>query len=439
MLSEVTLHLFMMSRGIGINLNLLEINLVNTLILDVGLFYVLGDVLGGLLNDRLRALLSELFQRKERYLTSFYKLVRAGKVVSFSCVESWRIVYGESVMRMAAKTKILATSQLLKEFKPHVKTVSPILKTFISSLPVCSLDQAGTVRRGSYPQEHDRETISDITGLGPLSPYSFGEQFIKVSQGGPRTGIIVPGTSLPPYLTFIETENIPDYRGNVFRLPEVRPLFICGCGTSASTQIVRGFSRKLILYCLTKSAEHQVEQMPAYKVVAMTDDSKRALKKEYCSYMAKKYDRSFLQMVVGTTMSFRDIVDRTPLEDRIREAFYAMALIRRTLFCPWRRFIRPEWAMSIVANGSTELAEIFPVTVAHPSSTSGAPLAGEGDRDLTVLFTWPQSVRYFGGDRFPSQLLRYTPTHFFLKDGRVHKYFSGRMLSLVVSSLSQFS
>jgi hypothetical protein len=120
----------MVSRGIGINLNLLEINLVNTLILDVGLFYVLGDVLGGLLNDRLRVLLSELFQRKEKYLTSFYKLVRAGKVVSFSCVESWRIVYGESVMRMAAKTKILATLQLLEEFKPHVKNGLSDIKTF---------------------------------------------------------------------------------------------------------------------------------------------------------------------------------------------------------------------------------------------------------------------------------------------------------------------
>jgi hypothetical protein len=324
----------MMSRGIGINLNLLEINLVNTLILDVGLFYVLGDVLGGLLNDRLRALLSELFQRKERYLTSFYKLVRAGKVVSFSCVESWRIVYGESVMRMAAKTKILATSQLLKEFKPHVKTVSPILKSFVSSLPVCSLDQAGTIRRGSYPQEYDRETISDITGLGPLSPYSFGEQFIKVTQGGRRVGIVVPGTSLPGYLRFIAAENIPDYRSRVWEIPEVNPLFLTpdGRGRRGAKMIVGGFSRKPTLDLLTKKAVHQLEQMPAYKVIAMTDDSKQALKKEYCSYMAKKYDRSFLHMVIGTTMSFRDIVDRTPLEDRIREAFYATDLIRRTMF-----------------------------------------------------------------------------------------------------------
>merc|ERR1712086_1189273 len=192
MLSEVTLHLFMVSRGIGINLNLLEINLVNTLILDVGLFYVLGDVLGGLLNDRLKALLSELFQRKERYLVSFYKLVRAGKVVSFSCVESWRIVYGESVIRMAIKAKILATSQLLKEFQPHVKTVSPGLKRFMNSVPVWAYDSA-TVMKKSYPAGDGLiDDESEVLGFGPLSPYTFGSLFINLGHGGHRTALSLP-------------------------------------------------------------------------------------------------------------------------------------------------------------------------------------------------------------------------------------------------------
>jgi hypothetical protein len=170
----------------------------------------------------------------------------------------------------------------------------------------------------------------------------------------------------------------------------------------------------------------------------MSDDAKRTFTKEYGIYLRKKYDNAFLNRAIATARIFTDITDRSSVDSRVKEAFYAVGLTGRLILSPWKRFLRPEWAMSVVSAGGTCCAKIIPVPIAaRPSSTFDAPLAEEGVKDLTALFTWPQIERSFGGELIPSQMLRYNETHFFLEDGRVHKYFSGRMLSLVVSSLSR--
>jgi len=411
MLSEVTLHLFMVSRGIGINLNLLEINLVNTLILDVGLFYVLGDVLGGLLNDRLKALLSELFQRKERYLVSFYKLVRAGKVVSFSCVESWRIVYGESVIRMAIKAKILATSQLLKEFQPHVKTVSPGLKRFMNSVPVWAYDSA-TVMKKSYPAGDGLiDDESEVLGFGPLSPYTFGSLFINLGHGGHRTALSLP------YIKF-----------DAKVLPGFGPLY---ANKYPQTQ-------DECRYVLRKLACRQVEGMPAYRVAAMSDDSKQLFTKEYRNYLSKKYDRCFITRYHSATSEALGFQERLPgdIDSLVKEAMVPVFDLQRHMISHWKRFLRPEWAMSVVSAGGTCCARIH-LCPSIRSEKEESLLPKDCPRDIEASFVWLAAPRPWGGEIRHPGIYRKTRVHFSLEDGQVHKYFSGRMLSLVVSSLSR--
>lgn len=374
MLSEVTLHLFMLSRGIGINLNLLEINLVNTVILDVGLFYVLGDVLGNLLNDRLRAILSELFQRKERYLTSFYKLVRAGKVVSFSCVESWRIVYGESVLRMAAKAKILATSQLLKEFRPHVKAVSPGLRKLVENGPVFGLTP------------------------GALVPSQ---------EASSPTGELLEDFTLPSY-------------GNLVGLDPIR-----------KREKVRR---------LTELARRQAEGMPAYEVFAMRVESKQILLKEYCTYVSDKFDTAFLERKL-TCDKWSYVAEVTSDQELLNQA----TKLSRCHLAPWRRFVRPEWSLSVASTVGTK--RIYWVVENLQFSDTFWEVLGPSRRArwhrLESLGLQPKTlVEVVSISNSPPQTSRSpadTGVAFFLGDGRVYKYFSGRLLSIVVSALSRCS
>ena len=351
MLSEVTLHLFMVSRGIGINLNLLETNLVNTIILDVGLFYILGDVLEDLLNNRLRTILSELFQRKERHLTSYYKLVRAGKVVSFSCVESWRVVYSKSTERMAIKAKVLATSQLLKEFHPHIKAASPRLKKLVEGCPVWAIT--------SYTES----SLPHIPSVGMVEP-PYGASYLGISRG---------------------------YR----------------------KRVVSGTDRNAILRHLTKLACRQVKGMPSYKIRALSPDSKKWLLEEYCDYVSKRYGANF---------------------------YYKRGALLKTKAAAWRRFVQPEWALSVKSN-------TWGSTCGFLDSQSPLPWRPENPPRESIIWRnipgWHGAnpvvsvsrvrVPYPSGNIFTEE----TFLGFFLGDGRVDKYFSGRMLSLVVSSLSQ--
>jgi hypothetical protein len=135
-MSDITLNVFILARGIGLNLDLLESNLINLLILDIGLFYVLGDVLEGLLNARLGGILSELFRRKEKCSRSFRMASRAGKFVSLYRSDTWQTVYGESVEQMATKAKILAAKELFSNLPPYPKKLSPSLKKFLTTVPI---------------------------------------------------------------------------------------------------------------------------------------------------------------------------------------------------------------------------------------------------------------------------------------------------------------
>ena len=135
-MSDITLNVFILARSIGLNLDLLESNLINLLILDIGLFYVLGDILEGLLNTRLRRILSELFRRKKKCSRSFRMTSRAGKFVSLHRSDTWQTVYGKSVKQMATKAKILAAKELFSNLPPYPKKLSPSLKKFLTTVPI---------------------------------------------------------------------------------------------------------------------------------------------------------------------------------------------------------------------------------------------------------------------------------------------------------------
>lgn len=145
------------SSQIGLSLNPLETNLVNLLVLDVCLFYVLGDIVGGALNEQLGGILSELFQRKEKCSKSFRKATRAGRFVAFwhhlwlcadpgSSPENSDGVLGEvspasrtpfvrRLYMVAQEAKILATREILKELPLYPKTMSPSLRRFLLKAP----------------------------------------------------------------------------------------------------------------------------------------------------------------------------------------------------------------------------------------------------------------------------------------------------------------
>lgn len=401
MLSEVTLHLFMVSRGIGINLNLLEINLVNTVILDVGLFYVLGDVLGNLLNDRLRTILSGLFQRKERYLTSFYKLIRTGKVVSFSCVESWRIVYGESVMRMAAKAKILATSQLLKEFRPHIKAASPCLKKLVENFPAYATgnsrahDSVGMVSP-SFEAEALRDTLKRSIENGISDEKQFLRDYYRLyrvkfyfEEVLECPSIKLKASPINPLVRYGEQclEGLPSPYGNLVGLGPIR--------------------KREKAYRLTELARLQAVGMPAYKVLAMHADAKRGLLKEYSTYISDKFDTAFL-------------------ERKLTRNAWPYSLPSWHSSAPWRRFVRPEWSLS-VASTLKAANRVYWVCGERQVTSATAPVTMRVIRP--AVSNTPEPL--------PRACFHETLVAFFLGDGRVYEYFSGRLLSIVVSALSR--
>jgi hypothetical protein len=139
-------------------LNPLETNLVNLLVLDACLFYVLGDIVRGTLDEQLGGVLSELFQRKEKYSKSFRRATRAGKFVAFwnnflsePCLAAVQAYVAGGKLEdhgpttfclrlnlVAQRANILATRELLEKLPLYPKALSPSLKRFLARVPIVS-------------------------------------------------------------------------------------------------------------------------------------------------------------------------------------------------------------------------------------------------------------------------------------------------------------
>ena len=354
-MSDITLNVFILARSIGLNLDLLESNLINLLILDIGLFYVLGDILEGLLNTRLRRILSELFRRKKKCSRSFRMTSRAGKFVSLHRSDTWQTVYGKSVKQMATKAKILAAKELFSNLPPYPKKLSPSLKKFLTTVPIIDEEEWLFSRQSvagfrlyedlKFPYaRYQRSYAAERMGL---PAWWWGEKLVNLPLGGLSRERLI--TVKAASGVFRQTRMWPLFPARMLAGKECRGVFNSTCHTrDLSTLSDKSFEIAGLLHgrpnastlnrlkgrLLTKSekevahlfASHMNGQKKSQNIPpgihrgVKSTVAHRCLKKSLKDYRLSKYGGSFLTKSVNR---------------------------RYQIVAPWCRFVSPDWSLSL--------------------------------------------------------------------------------------------